>query len=74
MRTCLRTRASPAPLSSLTGLLVGSAALLAQATQPLQQPGVLGLQLLDQTLGGTLVDHGSVLDALGPVRWTFTEV
>lgn len=52
---------------SLTGLLVGPASLLAQATEALQQPGVLGLQLLDQTLGGTLVDHSSVLDALRPV-------
>lgn len=40
---------------------------MAQATQPLQQPGVLGLQLLYQAFGGTLVDHGSVLDALRPV-------
>lgn len=60
-------RPTSAALSGLTGLLIGPAALLAQATQPLQQPGVLGLQLLYQTLGGTFVDHGSVLDALGPV-------
>lgn len=58
---------SAALLWTLTGLLIGPAPLLAQATQPLQQPGVLCLQLLDQALGGALVDHGSVLNALCPV-------
>lgn len=50
----------------LTGLIVGSAALLTQSAQPLQQSGVLGLQLFDQTLSGALVHHRPVLDTLCP--------
>ena len=49
-----------------TGLVVGSASLLAQPAQSLQQSGVFGLQLFDQPLGGALVHHRPVLDTLCP--------
>lgn len=51
----------------LTGLIAGPASILAQPAQSLQQPGVLGLQLFNQTLSGALVHNSLVLDALCPV-------
>lgn len=52
--------------SSPTGLIIGPLSILAQPAESLKQPDVLGLQLFDQTLGGALVHHGSVQDALCP--------
>lgn len=50
----------------LTGLVVCSAPLLGQSAQSLQQSGVLGLELFNQTLSGALVHHSPVLDTLCP--------
>lgn len=68
----MTTSLSPSPADSriqtliVTCLFAGSASLLAQSAQSLQQPGVLGLQLFDQTLSGALIHHCPVLDTLGP--------
>lgn len=51
---------------TFTGLLVCSASILAQAAEPLQQSGVLSLQLFDHALSGALIHHRLVLDVLGP--------
>lgn len=61
-----RPQLSSLLFESLTGLVIGSASLLAKPAQSLQQPGVLCFELFDQTLSGALVHHSSVLDSLCP--------
>lgn len=51
---------------TLTGLIVSSAPLLAQSAQPLQQSGILGPELFNQTLSRALIHYWSVLNTFCP--------